>query len=79
MTVNTTAKSFKKDASSFSASVSDVKSVNDFLKESFIDGEVARLDAENKVENRELANITYNRSFSHEKAIENITLERKID
>ena len=79
VTVNTTAKSFKKDASSFSASVSDVKSVNDFLKESFIDGEVARLDAENKVENRELANITYNRSFSHEKAIENITLERKID
>ena len=79
VTVNTRAKSFKKDASSFSASVSDVKSVNDFLKESFIDGEVARLDAENKVENRELANITYNRSFSHEKAIENITLERKID
>lgn len=79
VTVNTTAKSFKKDASSFSSSVLDVKSVNDFLKESFIDGEVARLDAENKVENRELANITYNRSFSHEKAVENITLERKID
>ena len=38
-----------------------------------------QVDAENKVENRELANITYNRSFSHEKAVENITLERKID
>jgi len=79
VTVSTRAKSFKKDASSFSASVSDVKSVNDFLKDSFIDGEVARLDAENKVENRELANITYSRSFSQEKAVENITLERKID
>ncbi len=79
VTVDTKARSFKKDASNFSASVSDVKSVNDFLKESFIDGEVARLEVENKVENRDLADITYSRSFSHEKAVEKLTLERKTD
>tara|TARA_Y100000361_G_scaffold154002_1_gene177677 strand:- start:2318 stop:4111 length:1794 start_codon:yes stop_codon:yes gene_type:complete len=76
LSINVQGSSFKKDLSTFSSSVSEISSVSDFLKESFVDGEVPRLDSENKVENRELGAITFNRTISHEKPTESVRLER---
>ena len=79
LTVSTQGSSFKKDSSSFGSSVSEIGSVNDFLKESFIDGEIPRLVSQNKVENKDVGAITYNRVFSHEKTPEAIRLERQLN
>lgn len=78
VSVNTQGTSFKKDLANFESSVSDIKSVNDFLRQSFVDGEVPRLKTENKVENKDTGAITYNRSFNQEKTPENVNLERKL-
>ena len=78
VSVNTQGTSFKKDLANFESSVSDIKSVNDFLRQSFVDGEVPRLKVENKVENKDTGAITYNRSFNQEKTPENVNLERKL-
>ena len=78
MSVNVQGSAFKKDSSNFDASVSEVNSVSSFLKDSFLDGEVARLASENKVENKDLGAITYNRTFTHEKTPESVRLERKL-
>jgi len=60
----------------FSSAEAEVVAINDFLKDAILDGEVIRLDAENKVENRDQSHITYNRSFSQEKAVTTIELNR---
>ena len=78
LSVNVQGSAFKKDSSNFDVSVSEVNSVSSFLKDSFLDGEVARLASENKVENKDLGAITYNRTFTHEKTPESVRLERKL-
>jgi hypothetical protein len=78
LAVSVQGSSYKKDSSNFDTSVSEITSVSDFLKESFIDGEVPRLVSENKVENKDLGAITFNRNFSQEKTPETIRLERKL-
>ena len=78
LTVSVQGSSFNKDSSSFGSSVSEISSVSDFLKESFVDGGIPRLVSQNKVENKDVGAITYSRSFSHEKTPETIRLERKL-
>ena len=78
VTINTQGSSFNKDSVNFNASVSEINLVNDFLRQSFLNGEVVRLSSENKVENKDTGAITYNRSFSHEKTPEQVNLERRL-
>jgi hypothetical protein len=61
---------------SFRAATLEAKSVNRFLQGAFVDGQVIRLDSENKVENKDDSSITYSRAFSHEKSIEALDLNR---
>jgi len=54
----------------------ELDSLSDKLTTSFVDGDVKRLTGQTKVENKEISSITYNRSFSHEKAVEDLELNR---
>ena len=58
------------------AASSEIELISDHVSNAFLDGDVIRLDEQNKVENKEISNITYSRSFSHEKAPEDIELNR---
>ena len=58
------------------AANSEIELISDHVSNAFLDGDVIRLDEQNKVENKEISNITYSRSFSHEKAPEDIELNR---
>jgi len=78
LSLNVQGSAYKKDTTNFDVSASEVSSVSDFLKDSFLDGEVPRLASQNKVENKDLGNITYNRTFTHEKTPETVRLERKL-
>lgn len=76
VSVNTAATADERDENSYDAARDEAKSVNDHLKNSFLDGDVVRLDSQNNVENREQSSITYNRGFSQEKAATTIELNR---
>ena len=76
LTVNTGAVADDRTEDSFSSAETEVISVNDFIKDSFLDGAVKRLDSENKVENKDTSSITYNRTFSQQKNINTIELNR---
>ena len=54
----------------------ELDSLSDKLTTSFVNGDVKRLTGQTKVENKEISSITYNRSFSHEKAVEDLELNR---
>ena len=41
-----------------------------------LDGEVKRLDSQNKIENKDTSSITYSRSFSQEKSVNTLELNR---
>ena len=58
------------------AAHSEIELISDHVSNAFLDGDVIRLDEQNKVENKEISNITYSRGFSHEKAPEDIELNR---
>lgn len=58
------------------AANSEIELISDHVSNAFLDGDVIRLEEQNKVENKEISNITYSRSFSHEKAPEDIELNR---
>ena len=58
------------------AANSEIELISDHVSNAFLDGDVIRLDEQNKVENKEISNITYSRSFSHEKTPEDIELNR---
>ena len=74
--VNTAATADERDEGSYDAARDEAKLVSNHLKNSFLDGDVIRLDSQNKVENREQSSITYNRGFSQEKAVTTIELNR---
>lgn len=61
---------------SFSLARDEVDSVNDHLKDAFLDGSVKRLESENKVENVDQSAITLNKAFSQEKTVNLIELDR---
>ena len=61
---------------SLSTAETEAVSVSDFIKDSFLDGTVKRLDSENKVENKDQSSITYDRRFSQQKDIKVIELNR---
>ena len=61
---------------SFNNSETEVILINDYLKDSFLDGESKRLDGQNKVENKDVSSITYSRSFSQEKSVNTLELNR---
>jgi hypothetical protein len=76
ITVNTSAVADERDETSYDAAREEARLVSNYLKDSFLDGDVIRLDNQNKVENKEQSSITYNRSFSQEKATTTIELNR---
>tara|TARA_R110000751_G_scaffold73100_2_gene148029 strand:+ start:16358 stop:18166 length:1809 start_codon:yes stop_codon:yes gene_type:complete len=76
VTINTSATADERDEASYVAARGEAKSINDILKNSFLDGDVIRLESQNKVENRDQSSITYNRGFSQEKGITTIKLDR---
>ena len=76
ISVNTSSVADERDAGSYDAALDESISVNDHLKNSFLDGDVIRLESQNKVENRDQSSITYNRAFSQEKSTTTIELNR---
>jgi len=55
----------------------EIESINDKVEKSFVDGDVVRLVNQNKVENKQISNITFSRTFSHEKPVEILQLNRE--
>ena len=74
--INTVAVADDRSEDSFSGAETEVVSVNDFLKDSFLDGQSKRLNSQNKVENKDQSSITYDRQFSQQKDIKVIELNR---
>tara|TARA_Y100000361_G_scaffold92918_1_gene82922 strand:+ start:1762 stop:3567 length:1806 start_codon:yes stop_codon:yes gene_type:complete len=74
--INTVAVADDRSEDSFSGAETEVVSVNDFIKDSFLDGESKRLNSQNKVENKDQSSITYDRQFSQQKDIKVIELNR---
>ena len=74
--VNTAAMADDRTESSFSSAETEAVNVNDFIKDSFLDGDVKRLDNQNKVENKDTSSITYNRTFSQQKSVNVVELNR---
>ena len=66
----------ERDEDSLNTARAEIESISDHVANSFLDGDVVRLEGQNKVENKQISNITYNRSFSHEKTPEDIELNR---
>ena len=61
---------------SLNSAKTEIKSINKFLEKSFVDGEVIRLDNEGKSENKDSVSVSYNRTLSHQKAVEVVRLDR---
>ena len=76
LSINTSAVADDRTESSFSSAETEVVSVNDFIKDSFLDGDAKRLDGQNKIENKDTSSITYNRSFSQSKNATTVELNR---
>lgn len=76
VTVDVNATAGTRSDEKFNLGKGEVLAASDLIKTSFLDGNIKRLDSENKVESKESLSITYNRSFSHEKTPEKIVLER---
>ena len=76
LSVNTSAVADDRTESSFSSAETEVVSVNDFIRDSFLDGDAKRLDGQNKIENKDTSSITYNRSFSQSKNATTVELNR---
>jgi len=74
--VGTTAIADDRDETSFSEAETEIVSVNDYLKDSFLDGNIKRLESQNKVENKDTSSITYSRAFSQEKNVNTVELNR---
>jgi len=74
--INTAANAEERAQNSINEARDEIKSISDSLVTSFVDGDVKRLVSENKVENKQISNITYNRTFSHEKVPDNVELNR---
>tara|TARA_R100000008_G_C3587377_1_gene173599 strand:- start:1503 stop:3320 length:1818 start_codon:yes stop_codon:yes gene_type:complete len=65
-----------RNTETFDSAKAEVKSINDFLINSFVTGNVKRLESQNKVENKDTGDITYRRNLSHERASVVIDLDR---
>lgn len=76
LSINSSATGGDRTEASFNAGETEAVNINDFLKDSFLDGEVKRLDSQNKIENKDTSSITYSRSFSQQKAINTVNLNR---
>ena len=76
LSINTSAIAEDRTEASFNLGESEAVNINDFIKDSFLDGEVKRMDSQNKIENKDTSSITYSRTFSQEKAVNTVNLNR---
>jgi len=74
--ISTSAIADDRSETSFNNSETEVILINDYLKDSFLDGESKRLEGQNKVENKDVSSITYSRSFSQQKSVNTLELNR---
>jgi hypothetical protein len=78
VTINCDGSSSSAEEEKFNVSVGGIDDLNDKLKNAFIDGNIQRLDSESKVANLIPNVITFDRVLSHEKAVVNFNLDRKV-
>ena len=76
LSINTSAIAADRTEASFNLGESEAVNINDFIRDSFLDGEIKRMDSQNKIENKDTSSITYSRTFSQEKAINTVNLNR---
>jgi len=76
VTVSSQASVKDRTENTFSAGKDEIESISTLVSDSFLDGTVIRLQSESKIENKDFSNITYNRAFTQEKAIEDLRLDR---
>ena len=76
VSIESSAVADERDHNSLDVARAEIESISDHVASSFLDGDVIRLEGQNKVENKQISNITYSRSFSQEKTPEDIELNR---